>query len=80
MPSLTVKNIPDDLYVLLKRSAEMNRRSLNSEILVCIEKAVRSTRIPPEEMIARARQVRELTAHYTISDEEFNKAKREGRP
>ena len=80
MPSLTLKNIPDDLYDLLKQSAELHRRSLNSEILVCIEKSVRTRRLSPEEVLPRARQLRELTAEYRISDEEITAAKRQGRP
>jgi hypothetical protein len=80
MPSLTLKNIPDELYALLKQSAEMNRRSLNSEILVCIEKSVRSRRLSTQELLPRARQLRELTADYRIGDEELTAAKRQGRP
>jgi plasmid stability protein len=41
MPTITVKNIPTELYELLKQSAAANRRSINSEILTCIERAVR---------------------------------------
>lgn len=80
MPTITVKNIPDDLYEQLKHNAEMNRRSINSEIIVCIERAVRSSRLQPEVTLARARKLREKTAHYKISDNEFNKAKKLGRP
>ena len=79
MPTLTVKNIPDDLYAQLKRSAELNRRSLNSEIIVCIEQAVRSRRVQPEEALLRARALREKTAQYHITDDEFNQAKEAGR-
>ena len=36
MPTtLTLKNIPDDVYDRLKASAEANRRSMNSEAIVC---------------------------------------------
>jgi hypothetical protein len=36
MPStITLKNIPDEVYERLKASAEANRRSLNSEAIVC---------------------------------------------
>jgi antitoxin FitA len=35
--NLTLKNIPDPLHALLRESAERNRRSLNSEILVRLE-------------------------------------------
>lgn len=80
MPSLTLKNIPDDLYSQLKRYAAMNRRSLNSEILVCIEKAVRSKRTDPNVAIERARKYREITKEYRITDDEFSEAKIVGRP
>ncbi len=38
MPTtLTLKNIPDEVYERLKASAEKHRRSLNSEAIVCLE-------------------------------------------
>lgn len=80
MPTLTLKNIPDDLYAQLKEYARINRRSINSEILVCIEKTVRSNRIAPEPILTKARNLREATSQYTITDEEFNQAKTAGRP
>jgi len=79
MPTITVKNIPDDLYAHLKELANLNHRSINSEIIVCIEQALHSRKISPETVITRARQLREKTAKYTITDDEFNKAKRAGR-
>ena len=54
MPTITVKNIPEDLYAELKRAAALNRRSVNSEIIVCIEKAVRSHRVSPEIALGEA--------------------------
>ena len=79
MPTITVKNIPADVYERLKQSAEANRRSINSEVIVCIERAVRSHRIRPEEMLARARKLREKTGDYLITDDEFTQAKIAGR-
>ena len=79
MVTITLKNIPQELYARLKQQAESNRRSLNSEIIFCIEQAVSSKRIDPEELIARARRLRELTADYQISDDELNAAKNSGR-
>ncbi len=38
--TLTLKNIPDLVYQRLKASAEENRRSLNSEAIVCLEMAL----------------------------------------
>ena len=79
MHSITVKNIPADIYEALKRSARVNRRSINSEIILIIEQAVRSKKIVPEEFLVRARQLREKTANYMITDEEFTGAKGAGR-
>jgi plasmid stability protein len=80
MPSITVKNIPEDLYEQLKQSAQANRRSINGEIIVCIERAVSPQRVDPDAVIARARTLRERTAAYRIADEELGAAKVDGRP
>ena len=79
MATVTVKNIPDELYERLRSVAEINRRSINSEIIMCIENNVISRRIDLEEVLENARQLRRLTARHPISDEEFNQAKAEGR-
>ena len=79
MATVTVKNIPDELYERLKSVAAINRRSINSEIIVCIENAVASRRINLDEALENARQLRQLTAGHPISDEEFNQAKAAGR-
>ncbi len=79
MISITVKNIPPEVYERLKHSAKINRRSVNSEIIVIIEEAVRSKKIVPEDLLTQARQLRDKTASYTISDDEFTRAKDSGR-
>jgi antitoxin FitA len=80
MPTLTVKNIPNEIYQRLRQRAEANRRSLNSEIIACIEQAVSSQAIDPEQVLASARKIRENTSHYKITEEEYNQAKNMGRP
>jgi hypothetical protein len=80
MPTITVKNIPPELYEALKRAAESSHRSLNSEIIACIERAVRSHPIDPEALLANARRLRARTAEHPISDHEFTEAKSQGRP
>lgn len=40
MANLTIKNISEELYQKLKKSAKLNRRSMNSEILVCLEQVL----------------------------------------
>ena len=46
MATLTIRGVPEDLHEDLKDRAERNRRSLNSEILVILERALRG---PPRE-------------------------------
>ena len=76
MTTITVKNIPPDIYEKLKKSAEQNRRSINSEIIVCIEHAVG---INPDLLLNNARQLREKAAAYSITDEELAEARAAGR-
>jgi plasmid stability protein len=40
MATLTVKNFPDNLYADLTRAAKKNRRSLNSEAIVTVERGI----------------------------------------
>jgi plasmid stability protein len=78
--TITVKNIPAELYERLKIAAQAHRRSVNSEIIVCIEQAVAAHPVEPEAQLARARQLRQLTHAAPITDAEFNRAKAAGRP
>jgi plasmid stability protein len=64
MPTtLTVKNIPDDVYRRLKVSAATHRRSLNSEAIVCLESVLLPGRVTPGERLARARELRSGMLH-----------------
>ena len=60
MPAtITLKNIPDEVYLRLKAAAESHRRSLNSEAIVCLEAVLLPGRTTAEEVISRARAIRE---------------------
>ena len=59
MPTLTLKNIPDELHARLKASAELNRRSLNSEILIRLEQDVSRPVVDP---LVQAETLRAFTA------------------
>lgn len=80
MPTtLTLKNIPDAVYERLKSAAEMHRRSLNSEAIVCLESVLLPTKLAPIERLARARELRAALARQTFLTEDIDLAKREGR-
>lgn len=81
MPSITIKNIDPELYGRLKQQAAAHRRSLNSEAIVCLEQSLLMYPLPgAEALIAESRAVREMTKDYVITNDEIDKAKREGRP
>jgi len=78
--TFTVKNIPPDVYKKLKKSAETNRRSINSEIIVCIENTVHSKAIDPELILTNARKLRSHTKGSPITDVDLDDVKTVGRP
>jgi len=80
MPTLTLKNIPDDLYARLKDAAQAHHRSMNSEILYCVERTLTPHKIDVSEQLAIARTLRAKTAACPITDDEINSAISEGRP
>lgn len=80
MPTtLTLKNIPDELYQRLKASAEAHRRSLNSEAIVCLESVLLPGRIDPGERLARARALRAALPRSSFEARDIDAMKREGR-
>lgn len=81
MPTtLTLKNIPDAVYERLKLAAEMHRRSLNSEAIVCLESVLLPTKMMPSERLARARELRAGLPAGKFRARDIDVAKREGRP
>jgi plasmid stability protein len=51
--NITIKGIPDDIYQLLKTKAELNHRSINSEVIVTLTKALTSKRTETETLLER---------------------------
>ena len=80
MPTtLTLKNIPDSVYVRLKAAAELHRRSMNSEAIVCLEAVLLPTRVEPTERLARARDLRAALKPSKFLARDIDALKREGR-
>lgn len=79
MASLTVKNIPDDLYEHLKRAASAHRRSINSELITCLEKALIPNKLTPDERLSNARTLRMRVNASVIEVADIDAAKNEGR-
>ncbi len=80
MPSITVKNIPDQVYATIKQTAMLNHRSINSEIICLIEKATMSNRFNPEHYLFKAGRSRRKTRKFLLTSDILQAAKEEGRP
>ncbi len=80
MPTaLTLKNIPEELYARLKAMTELNKRSINSEALVCLETVLAPGRFTVNERKgARARALREEITTECKADE-LDTFKQQGR-
>lgn len=77
MATLTLKNIPEELHALLKASAEKNRRSLNSEILIRLESAFTAPLVDPRQ---HARELKAFTDAQPMTDHSLiDRFKRQGR-
>jgi plasmid stability protein len=80
MPTtLTLKNIPDEVYQRLKASAESHRRSLNSEAIVCLESVLIPGRVAVSERLAKARALRAALPKTTFRAKDIDACKRQGR-
>jgi len=77
MPNLTLKRVPDEIHERLKERAERHRRSMNSEAIRILERALKPTRMSAEEAIDRAEKLNDRIGK-TFPDI-VNEAKREGR-
>ena len=77
--TLTLKNIPDDVYARLKLSAQVHRRSLNGEAIVCLETVLLPRKVDPSERLARARALRGALTQVQFTAHDIDEMKREGR-
>lgn len=80
MPALTIKNIPDDLYEKLKKTAQSHHRSLNSEIIHCLESVLVPQKMDVSDRLKRAQKLRAQIPDGTISSVDIDDAINQGRP
>lgn len=78
MATLTIKNVPDDLYERLRARAAANRRSMNGEAIVCLEQVLCGPIVDEAALLDRARAVREEAGVY-LTEKALREAIVEGR-
>ncbi|MEP5765216.1 MAG: Arc family DNA-binding protein [Halieaceae bacterium] len=80
VPSITLKNIPETLYLALKQRAETHHRSLNGEVISCLEEVAMPRRISREDIAEQLREMRvEIGPGVALSPAEMKAAIDEGR-
>ena len=79
MATLTIKNLPDSLYALLKEKAAQHRRSINSEAILAVERAVVGAPREPEEILSALRSARDRIARVYLTDSALQHARGSGR-
>jgi plasmid stability protein len=78
MPNFTLKNIPDDLFSRLRAAAARHHRSINGEILACLEDTL-FDRPDATAVLARARKLRNRVAGAPLTLDEVETSKQQGR-
>lgn len=73
MPDITVKNIPDELYNKVSEQAKANHRSINSEIIACLEQSVQAEQYSADYILQEARRMRRKVKGC-LSAQEITKA------
>jgi plasmid stability protein len=77
--TLTLKGIPDDVYVRLKQAAEANRRSMNNEAISVLETVLLPRKATSSDRIVRARELRATLGSTRFAAGDIDRFKREGR-
>ncbi len=78
MATLTIKNIPDSLLKSLKQRASLNKRSLNDEIISCLERALIPGKISVDDFLVEVRKNR-VKLKVNLSDDILTESKSQRR-
>lgn len=79
MPTVTLKGMPETLHRRLKSRARERGRSLNKEILSCLETAVSAHRVDTETWLRRAADARNRV-RGPIKESDLKSWRETGRP
>ena len=77
--SITLKNIPEPIYQRIKLAAKRNHRSMNNEIIACLEQVLAPQAVDIESRLNEARRLREKFTGPTLKTEDIATAIDRGR-
>lgn len=77
--TITLKNVTPELHLALKERAASSKRSLNQEVLYCLESTVKTTQRDAKEILDQVRKIRERSKGPELTQEWILKGIVEGR-
>jgi len=80
MATITLKNVPDDVHVALKQRASRHKRSLNQEVIHCLDMVLGRSHRDPRDLLTGIRSLRSRISLKQVELSWINDAKRQGRP
>lgn len=80
MATLTIRNVPADVYDALTERAKRRHRSLNSEVLIQLETALGHREIDVETELEEIRQFRDRLKGLYVTEDIVQLEKERGRP
>lgn len=78
MTTITIKNIPESLHKALKKRSALNRRSLNKEVISCLEEVLIPRKISVDDFLVEVRKNREKLK-VNLTDEILEESKNQRR-
>lgn len=79
MANITIKDVPDELYEKLKDLAEEHRRSINQEVITCLERYIGREQVSADEQLKRARELRVTPKSGELTESQLDEAINKGR-
>jgi plasmid stability protein len=80
MATLTIKNLPDEIYSALTQQAKRRHRSINSEAIFQLESILAYREMDVETELEEIRRFREKLKGVFVTEDEINREKNRGRP
>jgi len=77
--NLTIKNVPKPVVRRFKARAALHRRSLNLELIACLEALVQAAPVDTDALLARVRAIRRIPARTRLTDRALAQLKAAGR-
>ncbi|MEQ1604367.1 MAG: Arc family DNA-binding protein [Pyrinomonadaceae bacterium] len=79
MATLTIRNVPSELYEALTQKAKRRHRSLNSEVIIQLQTVLGQREMDVETELEEIRLFREKLKGLHTTEEEVNREKNRGR-